>query len=34
MLIWRAMGHKEFFQRKTEVADPAIIAGGPAGGSV
>ena len=33
MLIWRAMGHKEFFQRKTEVADPAIIAGAPAGGS-
>ena len=33
MLIWRAMGHKEFFQRKTEVADPAIIAGSPAGGS-
>lgn len=32
MLIWRGAGHKQFFQRKLEVADPAVIARGPAGG--
>ncbi len=30
MLIWKALGHEEFFGRRTEVADPALLAGGPA----
>ncbi len=33
MLIWRAQGHPEFFKRKREVADPALVAASPAGGA-
>ncbi len=31
MVIWRFAGHREFFARKLEVADPAVIARSPAG---
>ncbi len=27
MLVWRFTGHEEFFSRKTEVADPALLGG-------
>ena len=33
MIIWRIQGHPEFFGRKPEVADPALVAHSPAGGS-
>ena len=32
MTIWRIQGHPEFFGRKPEVADPALVAASPAGG--
>jgi amino acid transporter len=31
MAIWRWSGHPEFFRRKPEVADPAVLEGAPAG---
>ncbi len=33
MVIWRMQGHPAFFGRKTEVADPALVAHSPAGGA-
>ena len=33
MVIWRIQGHPEFFGRKREVADPALVAASPAGGA-
>ena len=32
MFVWRIRGHQEFFGRKPEVADPALVARSPAGG--
>jgi hypothetical protein len=33
MIAWRIGGHPEFFGRKLEVADPALVARSPAGGA-
>ena len=33
MIFWRLAGHPEFFGRKLETADPALVARSPAGGS-
>ncbi len=33
MLLWRMQGHPEFFSRKRETADPALVAASPAGGA-
>ena len=33
MIIWRLAGHKEFFGRRPETADPALVAASPAGGN-
>jgi len=33
MIVWRIGGHPEFFGRKPEVADPALVARSPAGGA-
>uniref|UniRef100_A0A6J6A0V0 Unannotated protein n=1 Tax=freshwater metagenome TaxID=449393 RepID=A0A6J6A0V0_9ZZZZ len=33
MIVWRIGGHPEFFGRRPEVADPALVARSPAGGS-
>jgi hypothetical protein len=30
MVIWYAAGHRDFFRRKPEVADPALVARAPA----
>jgi len=30
MVIWYAAGHRDFFRRRPEVADPALIEGAPA----
>jgi amino acid transporter len=33
MIIWRLAGHPEFFGRRPETADPALVAASPAGGN-
>ena len=33
MIIWRLAGHQEFFGRRPETADPALVAASPAGGN-
>ena len=33
MILWRVQGHPEFFGRRTEVADPALVRASPAGGT-
>jgi hypothetical protein len=30
-VIWYAAGHRDFFRRRPEVADPALIESAPAG---
>ncbi len=30
MVVWRLLGHREFFSRRREVADPAVLASDPA----